>query len=192
MLAFHHPSLRATISLAWSKRIQCPMAASPHASSSHLHSPPGLFSNFVSRFFSSFFVLILFRRENGWQGLTPCCVFVMLLTVPAVAPPHPHILLLMFLDTLHYLFAPCLMSATELILVWESSRSSSSSLHQTRVVLPPVREQSTRVVLQCPQVGSLFTVYICADVFSIRKDENVWWELRAFWLWRGKHQYQYQ
>lgn len=88
------PCHQATISLAWSKNVQCPMAASLHAFSSHLLFPLGLF-------FSFFLGLILFlfffnfSGKDGWRGLNPRCVCVMLPTVPAAtcslwptAPPH--------------------------------------------------------------------------------------------------------
>lgn len=65
------PCHQATISLAWSKNVQCPMAASPHAFSSHLRFPPGLLfvfcSSFLFRF--AFYYFPHCSGENGWRGV---------------------------------------------------------------------------------------------------------------------------
>lgn len=84
------PCHQATISLAWSKYIQCPMATSPHAFSYHI------------RFTPSFDLFYFFRGRTGGRGWIHAvfvwCFGRCLLRHAHCGPPHPpHILLLLLL-----------------------------------------------------------------------------------------------
>lgn len=96
------PFHQATIRLAWSKYVQCPMAASPHAFSSHLRFPPGFLFCFLFFVFCflGFIYLFIFHfsgGESGRQGLNPRCVLCdasdgaccNMLTVAHCTPSHP-------------------------------------------------------------------------------------------------------
>lgn len=90
------PCHQATISLAWSKNVQCPMAASPHAFSSHLRFPPGLvFSFFLGLIFFFFFFHYSGKERVAGVESTLCLCDASdgaccnMLTVAHRTPSHP-------------------------------------------------------------------------------------------------------